>query len=285
MESEFEQRLHESSKEDLIELVRALMLRHPLLRAEAEAILNDLSPFTDLQTEEDDADDADDGDMDEEETDEWDFGGEENTRFAPAAPPALPAPLPLDSEIFRQRLEAYAERLQLGERLSHLAPDLAEVLREAELRAEQQDYYGALDIYALVLDERLHERSPALIPLFDEAINAATPALEALLGEASSNTMFDEHTITLSPLLTAPARQAWLERLFMLWLKRVDAHSIDDELPEIMLSVAWKEDMALLRTLTQNELQKLPRSAHSNILDFTRQFRYRALEKFLKALI
>lgn len=286
MESEFEQRLHESSKEDLIELVRVLILRHPLLLTEAEAILD--HPAS-LQTDEDEDDEGVE-DMDEEETDEWDFGGDENALFAPVRPlvPPLaspPALLPLDSEIYRQRLEAYVERLQAGEHLSLLAADLTEMLREAELRAEQQDYYGALDIYALVLDERLHERSPALIPIFDEAIDAATSGLETLLGEASSNTMFDEHTITLSPLLTAPARQAWLERLFMLWLKRVDAHSLDDELPEIMLSVAWKEDMALLRTLTQNELQKLPRNAHSNILDFTRQFRYRALEKFLKALV
>ena len=233
-------------------------------------------------------------DTDEEETDEWDFGGEENNLFAPVRPlvsspvsPRTPsiAPLPLDSESLRQRLAAYARRLQQGEALTLLAADLAEVLREAELRAEQQDYHGALDIYGLVLDERLDERSPALIATFDEAIDAATPALEALLGEASSNTMFDEHTITLSPLLTAPARQAWLARLFMLWLKHVDAHSVDDELPEIMLNVAWKEDMSLLRSLTQSELQKLPRNAHSNILDFKRQFRYRALEKFLKSLI
>lgn len=292
MDADFEQRLQESNREDLIELVRVLILRHPLLRAEIEAFLDIPSsppPYL-LEVEEGyDAEVGDTGDSEDsensgetegdvEETDDWDFGGDENDLFKPLSP------LPLDVEMYRQRIEGYTKRLEQGEQPRAIITDLAKVSQEAELRAEQQDYYGALDIYALVLDERLQERSPALLSILDEAIDAATPALETLLGEASSNTIFDENTITLSPLLTAPARQRWLERLFTLWLKRVDAHSIDDELPEIMLSVAWQEDVPLLRSLAQNELQKLPRSSHSNIVDFTRQFRYRALEKFLREL-
>ena len=55
-------------------------------------------------------------------------------------------------------------------------------------------------------------------------------------------------------------------------------------MPGIMLDVAWSEDMPLLRNLAQNELQKQPRSEHSNIVDFTSQYRTKALEKFLKEL-
>jgi len=40
-----------------------------------------------------------------------------------------------------------------------------------------------------------------------------------------------------------------------------------------------------LRSLAQNELNnKEPRGEHSNIVDFTRQYRTKALEKFLKEL-
>ncbi|HLJ32946.1 MAG TPA: hypothetical protein VKU38_04810, partial [Ktedonobacteraceae bacterium] len=72
--------------------------------------------------------------------------------------------------------------------------------------------------------------------------------------------------------------------LFHLWLKRLDAHRVEEDLPDIMLNVAWSEDILLLRTLTQNELQKHPRSEHSNIVNFTQQYRTKALEKFLKEL-
>ena len=40
MEADFEQRLRECSKEDLIGLVRVIIHRHPLLLAEVEAILD-----------------------------------------------------------------------------------------------------------------------------------------------------------------------------------------------------------------------------------------------------
>lgn len=297
MDTEFEQRLRESEKDTLIELVKALALRHPALLAEMHMLLANLADtgsgnghahgngqgtgYAGDGYEE--LDEGEEGEEGEEETDEWDFGGDESVLLVPP-PVGQPALAPFDGEAYRQRIERYAARLEQGEAPATITSDLMEILREGEARAVRQDYYAALDLYALVLDERLKERSAALTTLLDEAIDAAMPVLETLLIEAGSNTMFDEQTITLSPLLTAPARQHWLQRLFLLWLKRVDAHNIDDELPEMMLGLAWNEDLPLLRALTQSELQKLPQNPHSNIVDFTRQFRYRALEKFLRHL-
>lgn len=285
MDVEFEQRLRESGKEDLVELVKALVLRHPALLAEISMLLESHESHEDHAGSSNGRENGltEDGyeelDEDEEETDEWDFGGDESLLLVPSP---MGQPAPLDSAAYRQRIESYQTRLEQKEAIAAITSDLMDVLREAEMRALRQDYYAALDLYALVLDERLKEHSAALTSIFDEAIDAALPVLETLLIEAGSNTVFDEQTIALSPLLTAPVRESWLQRLFLLWLKRVDAHNIDDELPDLMLNLAWNEDMPLLRALTQNELQKMPHSPHSNIVDFTRQFRYRALEKFLR---
>ena len=95
--------------------------------------------------------------------------------------------------------------------------------------------------------------------------------------------MFDV-SVSLSPLLAPAIRRSWLERLFSLWIKRLDLHRVEEDVPEIMLDVAWNEDIALLRTLAQDELQQLRQGDHSNIVDFSRQYRVRALEKFLKEL-
>jgi len=53
-------------------------------------------------------------------------------------------------------------------------------------------------------------------------------------------------------------------------------------LPGLILNVAWNEDALLLRSLAQAELQRQPDTSHSNIVDFGRQYRTKALEKFLK---
>ena len=79
-------------------------------------------------------------------------------------------------------------------------------------------------------------------------------------------------------------RQEWLVRLFVLWLRRLDAHHVEENVPEILLNVAWSEDVALLRSLIQGELQRQPVSERSNIVDFTQQYRARTLDKFLKEL-
>jgi hypothetical protein len=175
------------------------------------------------------------------------------------------------------------QRLQHGESQQSIGSDLLHLLQEAEVRADQHDYQGALDLYALVLDKRLLEQDTTLVSIFDRALDEVMPFLEALLSEASSSIMFDA-SISLSPLLTPVMRRSWLERLFSLWLKRLDLYRVEEDMPEIMLDMAWNEDIALLRTLIQDELQPLRQSDHSNIVDFSRQYRVRALEKFLKEL-
>ena len=107
-------------------------------------------------------------------------------------------------------------------------------------------------------------------------------SLEALLEEISSRTMFDTDAGALSPLLSPEVRHRWLRRLFALWLKHLDAHRVEEDLPELILDVAWNEDALLLRSLAQAELQRQPDTSHSNIVDFGRQYRTKALEKFLK---
>src|SRR5207302_3415203 len=135
-------------------------------------------------------------------------------------------------------LEMHATRLRQQSTPQGLLEDLSALVEEAITYIGHNDYEGALALYALMFDERLLERSSALVPTFDEMIDAAMPSLESLLTEASSNTMFDISSTTLVPLLLSQVRQQWLERLFALWLRRLDAHKIEEDLPEIMLDVA-----------------------------------------------
>lgn len=274
MQSELELRLHNSSKECLIHLLNELATRHPILHAEMESILESLA--VGASPPEDSTEDSG-----EEITEDWDFSGDDQAIL----PSFLqPVPVSINGEAQSQRIEEYTTRLKRERSPQVLANVLTELIEEAISHIGQNDYEGALDLFALLFDERLHEHSPALTVIFDELIDAATPSLEALLGEASSSTFFNVDTVTLSPLLTQDIRHGWLERLFALWLKRLDAHRVEEDLPEIMIDVAWNEDMLLLRNLAQNELQKQPHSEHSNIVDFTSQYRARALEKFLKVL-
>lgn len=278
MEQELEDRLRRVSKEHLLLLIQELTLRYPVLQTEIATLLEkDAALYlTALHGEER----AGLQNLDEENSsEEWDFGGDEVSVLHPVSPPVL---LPLEREVCWQRVEGYLARLQQGESLQALAEDLNALLDEAELRAEHHDYRGAMDVYALVLDERLAERDKQLTSLFDKAIDDIMPILETLLSEASSNILFE--TSSLTPLLTPETRQQWLVRLFTLWLRRLDAHHIEENVPEILLNVAWSEDVALLRHLIQTELQTQPVSEHSNIVDFTQQYRTRTLDKFLKEL-
>jgi hypothetical protein len=280
MESELEYRLRTSSKEQLTQLLRELALHHPVIQGEITAFLDNAQrphsshrPSESLSTQ---------GDVDEDVTeDDWDFGSDEPVMMHTFH---RPVQIPVDGESSKRASGDFVSLLSQQDTPQVLADTLTELLDEAESRTEQDDYSGALDLYALLIDERLLERTPAVTPILDEAIDAATPALEDLLVEASSNAMFDAATIALSPLLTSTVRHQWLDRLFQLWLKRLDAHRIEEDLPEIILNVAWSEDIPLLRTFTQNELQKHPRNEHSNIVNFTQQYRTKALEKFLKEL-
>ncbi len=275
MEQELEDRLRHTTKEHLLQLIQELMLRYPLLQPEIATLLDVDVQLAALNVEKIVAEDLDEDNSEE----DWDFGGDVLATLHPVAPSVL---LPLDNEACRQRIEDYDVRLQQGESVQTLAEDLNALLDEAETRAEHHDFRGAMDVYALVLDERLADRNEQLISLLDKAIDDIMPILETLLSEASSNILFE--TSTLTPLLTPEMRQEWLARLFSLWLRRLDAHHVEENVPEIMLNVAWREDVALLRHLIQDELQKQPVSERSNIVDFTQQYRARTLDKFLKEL-
>ncbi len=268
MEQELEDRLRGANKESLLLLIQELARRYPLLQTEI-AMLIDMDKSNaalSVPSKEDERS----GDSNE----NWDFNGDELIH-----PSLLPA---LDYEACRQRVAGYLARLQQREALQVLANDLNMLLDEAEMRAEHHDYHEAMDVYAIVLDERLAERDEKLTQMFDKAIDDIMPILETLLSEASSNMLFE--TSTLTPLLTPEMRQEWLKRLFALWLHRLDAHYVEENVPEIMLNVAWSEDVALLRSLVQSELQQQPSNEHSNIVDFTRQYRTRTLDKFLREL-
>ena len=264
MEAELEQRLQASSKEQLVQLLRELIDRHPTLSVDVEGILESIIEESEEL---------------EEITEDWDFSGEELTPVQ-----ALPQALE-DSQPYHQRVEEYATHLRQQESAQGLAHNLSELIAEACACMRQNDVETGLDLYALMFDERLQERNSILIPVFDDMIDAAIPSLEeALISEFSGSAMFEVGTAGPTQVVTSEARQRWLERLFALWLKRLDAHRVEEDLPEIMLDVAWNEDSLLLRSLAQNELQRQPHNEYANIVDFSRQYRTRALEKFLKIL-
>ena len=272
MEPELEDRLRHTSKEHLLLLIQELATRYPTLQTEIAALIeSDVArPIVVVQGEAVEGEDDLSAD--------WDFGGDEVVLH----PVPVSVLTPFDTEICSRRVEGYVARLQQGESLQTLASDLDTLLDEAELRAERHDYQSAMYMYAIVLDERLAEHEGQLTQLFDRAIDDIMPILETLLSEASSNILFEAPALT--PLLTPAMRQEWLTRLFVLWLRRLDSHHAEENVPEIMLNVAWSEDVVLLRRLVQDELQQQPVSERSNIVDFTQQYRTRTLEKFLKEL-
>ena len=273
MDPELEERLRNASREDLVQLLEELSVRHPVLLTEMMSILESL-PGGSTSTE----------DNDEEATEDWDFNGDEQALTAIPTHSTLP---PRDSESQQERVEEFARRLRQEESPQVLYEVLRELVEEAISTTGLKEEYAALDIFAILIDERLMELNPITIPLFDEMIDAGMYALEAVLTEASSNTLLDKDTAALSPFLNTQIRHCWLERLFALWLKRLDAHRVEEDLPELLLNVAWSEDILLLRSLVQSELQKQPQTAqttHTNIVDFSYQYRTKALEKFLKEL-
>jgi hypothetical protein len=274
MEPELERHLHNASHEQLLLVLLELAARHPALQTEMIDILENEAGA--LQSAADEGEDVElNGD-----SEDWDFSGDE---LEPMRPVPLPVLLPLDREAYQQRIQGYAVRLTQGESLQGIKDDLTELLEEAETRAEHHDYQAALDLYGLVLDERLANHNNALSQLFDSAIDEAMPVLETLLSETSNNILLDPSE-AFSPLLPSVMRQRWLERLFALWLKRLDVRRVEENIPELLLNIAWSEDIPLLRTLVQNELSRHPKSVHTNIVDFTLSHRIRTLEKFLKEL-
>ncbi len=220
-------------------------------------------------------------DTDEEVSEDWDFSGDEQIVFHPYPQPTQ---FPLDALAHRQQLEEFTQQLDFETVPQVVMETLSRLIDEAISYVGNSDSNGALELFALMFEHRLREARADLVPVYDEMIDAAMYTLETLLSEASSNALLDVDHETLTPLLNPTERHRWLERLFALWLKRLDVHRMEEDLPEIILDVAWSEDILLLRSLVQNELQKQPHSEHSNIVDFTRQYRTKALEKFLKEL-
>jgi hypothetical protein len=279
MQAELEQQLHVASKEQLIRFVQQLAMRHPALQTEMLTLLQSVASDNNLSTDDEETADVTEETADVEE--DWDFSGNERVVLH-----RLPQTIhtTAGSENVQQLRAAYATRLSEETAPDTLMATLSELLDEAINYIASGDAYAALELFALLFDERLLERHSETISIYDDMLDAAMYSLDALLSEASSDTSFNTDSATLSPMLKPDTRRRWLERLFALWLKHLDAHRFEENLPEIILDVAWHEDMLLLRRLAQNELQKQPHSEHGNILDFNRQYRTRALEKFLKEL-
>ena len=191
--------------------------------------------------------------------------------------------LPQDYHNNLQRIASYSLQLQQGVSPQTLFDDLVTLLQEAEAPASQYTYQQALDIYATIIDERLITESPVLSALFDRAINEFMPAFTTLLTEVSS-TLMSSSTSSIIPLLPQDHRQAWLQRLFMLWLKRMDRQQSAEQLPEILLEIAWSEDFEQLQQFIHNALSQQKDGERPQSVDFSCQTRTHALEKFLHDL-
>jgi hypothetical protein len=273
MEAEIERRLQRSSKKHLLLLIQELTAQHPELSAEIDNALERL-----VGTTEDEYSKHSD-DVNEQQEDEWDTS-EELATMDFVRTPEFP---PVDLAAYRERFEDYLLRIKQKKLLQPICDDLFAILKEAQQRADREDYYNALDLYALVLDERLAERNATLTSILDKAINEIMPMLQAVLINVCSCIIVTSSSF-LTPVLTPEMRKNWLERLFAFWLKRLDRYHVEEDVPEILMEMAWENDLGLLRTIVQEELQRLRQNGTSNIVNFTRQYRTRALEKFLKEL-
>ena len=205
METEIEHRLQHSSKKQLVLLLQDLTMRHPELVSEMNAILDQ---YADVAVHEEDQR-WDDDSAKEPHEDEWDVNKELATMDF-VRTPEFP---PLDLDVYRQRIEGYLVRIKQKKSLQPIGDDLFELLKEAQQRADREDYYNALDLYALVLDERLAERNAALTSILDKALNETMPMLQAVLINVCSCIIVTSSSF-LTPVLTPEMRKSWLERLF-----------------------------------------------------------------------
>jgi hypothetical protein len=280
MKIEIERRLQRSSKSQLVLLLQELTVLHPELVAEMQTILDQHLDTAVAYDEKRPW--SDDSGVNEQQDDEDGMStmGDELATMDFVRTPEFPA---LDLTSYRQRFEGYPLRIKQKKSLQPICDDLFAMLKEAQQRADREDYYNALDLYALVLDECLAERNPALTSILDKAINETMPMLQAVLINVCSCIIVTSSSF-LTPVLTPEMRKNWLERLFALWLKRLDRYHTEEDVPEILLEMAWENDLGLLRSFVQEELQRLRQNGTSNIVDFSRQYRTRALEKFLKEL-
>jgi hypothetical protein len=275
MQSERELHFSEIDKQQLIQLLEELLLRHPVLREEMISILAQLGE-ADREAREAE-------NIDDEVTEDWDFSGDEAEpdKLPIYAQPVLHAK---ERQAPHLRLEEFTTRLRREQTSKSLLALLSDVIDETITCSAQGNTADALDLYALMFNERFQEHPPEITTLYDDMIDAAMPTLEGLLDAASSNAHFDKERASLSPVLKPEIRRKWLERLFVLWIKRLSAHRIEEDLPDMMLDVSWNEDVPFLRRLVQEAIQREQRPSSSNIVDFTSQYRTKALEKFLRAL-
>lgn len=271
MEPELERRLHNIQRDQLLSLLQDLVARHPSLLSEVTETLNGWEAPTPIENEDDD-----------EVTEDWDFSGSKAVIHT-ASPSEREL---LETASLREHIQGYSARLQQGEALQILKQDLSQVLHKIEEIANHSDSYEPLELYALLIEQRLDGQTDELVQLFDAGLDEAMPMLEMLLCEASSNMVFDSSSSTpLTSSLTQNARRRWLEQLFALWTKRLVGYRAESSLPELIMDVAWQEDMDLLRDLVQHELQCLRQASSSNIVEISQQYRVRILERFLKELI
>ena len=79
-------------------------------------------------------------------------------------------------------------RFEQGENEEALAEDFAGLLQEAQEYTDRDAYLSALDLYGVAFDGRLAlpEQLKSLEPLLDQILIDALPALDLVLGEASS---------------------------------------------------------------------------------------------------
>lgn len=263
MEPELQARLNSTSKQQMVQLLEELLQRHPELLTEMVTLLSGMAKMEDKDLL----------------LDDWDEENMEEVVILPSS--RHPAAPPMDLEAYRQRVERYSERLRRRENATAITADLEELLFEAEQRTLQYDYYNALGIYAIVLDERLKERNATLTRLLDRSMDEVIPDLATLLSEASSSLGYDSNVM---PLLSKDERQRWLSRLVTFWLKRLDNREIEEDLSEILLDMIWQEDIPILVEMVSNELQRLRKGKSSTIVDLNQQYRLRVLERFLKEL-
>ena len=180
--------------------------------------------------------------------------------------------------------------------------NLIHLLQSAEVYANRNSYQQALDIYAQVIDTHLAAHETVLLI---RTIDGFLPQLDVLLVEASCliisepsqptdlsgrpdksafNVSSPSIPVILSPLLTPEVRRSWLKRLFALWLKCRDMDRIREQLQQMMVEVAWSEDITFLRNLVESERHQVSLDTHMHVSGIVSQSHAHTLEKFLKEL-
>src|SRR5947209_10928742 len=168
MQAELEQQLHVASKEQLIRFVQQLAMRHPALQTEMLTLLQSVASDKNLSTDDEETADITEETADVEE--DWDFSGNERVVLH-RLPQTIHATA--DSENVQQLRAAYATRLSQETAPDTLMATLSELLDEAINYIASGDAYAALELFALLFDERLFERHSETISIYDDMLDAA----------------------------------------------------------------------------------------------------------------